>query len=173
MKLTWLFAAVFVGVLLQVALARYTVGGNWVFDLVLVSVVFAGLQWGPVAGLLGGTIGGLMQDVLAGEVVGVGGLSKTLVGFAAGLVGAQFVMTRPHARAIVVAVATIAHRFLMLGLVGLINQRWPGISLGAMLAEVGLNTLAAFLVFQGLAALPDAMARQRVNRRASFGRRQW
>lgn len=173
MKLASVLASVLIGVLLQAALARYTVGGGWVFDLVLVSVVFAGLQWGPVAGLVGGTIGGLLQDVLSGEVVGVGGLAKTLVGFAAGLVGAQFVMTRPHARAIVVAVASLAHRFVMLTFTSLIDQRWAGVSWGAMLAETGLNTLAAFLVFQGTAALPGAIARQRVNRRAGFGRRQW
>lgn len=173
MKLMSVCGTVLVGVLIQAALARYTVGGSWVFDLVLVSVVFAGLQWGPVAGLIGGTIGGLLQDVLSGEVVGVGGLAKTVVGFAAGLVGAQFVMTRPHARAVVVAVSTFLHRFAMLGLTALIDQRWSGVSWGAMLAETGLNTLAAFVVFQGTAALPGAIARQRVNRRAGLSRRQW
>ena len=52
-------------VVLQVTLARYTVGGRWVFDLVLVGVVYAALLWGPVAGMLAGTIGGLLQDWLA------------------------------------------------------------------------------------------------------------
>ncbi len=168
-----MFLAVLIGVVLQVACARYTVGGGWVFDLVLVGVVFAGLQWGPVAGLVGGTMGGLLQDVLAGEVVGVGGLAKTLVGFSAGLVGAQFVMTRSHARAFVVAVGTPLHRLLMLALTGLIDQRWSGVSWGAMLAETGMNTLAAFVVFQGAASLPGMVTRQRANRRASLGRRQW
>ena len=38
----------------------------------------------PVAGMLAGTLGGLLQDMLSGGIVGVGGLAKTLVGFAAG-----------------------------------------------------------------------------------------
>ena len=96
MKLTSVLVTVLVAVVLQVTLARYTVGGRWVFDLVLVGVVYAALLWGPVAGMLAGTIGGLLQDVLAGDVVGVGGLAKTLVGFAAGVVGTQFVLVRPH-----------------------------------------------------------------------------
>jgi rod shape-determining protein MreD len=164
---------VLLGVAVQAVLARYTVGGSWVFDLVLVSVVGAGLQWGPVAGLFAGTIGGLLQDVLSGDVVGVGGLVKTLVGFAAGLVGAQFVMTQASGRALVVALATPIHRMAMMAIMAMIDQHWPGISWGAMLAEVGINTLVAFAVFQGMASLPGAMARQRSNRRASLGRRRW
>ena len=94
--------AVVISVILQVTLARYTVGGRWVFDFVLVGVVYAALQWGPVSGLMAGTLGGLLQDVLAGQIVGVGGLAKSVVGFAAGIVGTQFVLTRPQARTIIV-----------------------------------------------------------------------
>jgi rod shape-determining protein MreD len=173
MRFTAVLLTVVAAVFLQVALARFTVGGTWVFDLVLVGVVFAGLQWGPAAGLVGGTMGGLLQDLLSGSIVGVSGLAKTLVGFAAGLVGTQFVLTRPHARSIIVAGSTLVHRGLMLMLAGLIDQQWPGVSWGAMLAEIGLNTLAAFLLFQATAALPGAMARHRMSRRASLSRRQW
>jgi len=173
MKLTSVLLTVVVAVMLQVTLARYTVGGAWVFDLVLVGVVFAGLQWGPTAGLIGGTLGGLLQDVLAGEIVGVGGLAKTLVGFAAGAIGTQFVLTRPHARSIIVVVASVVHRLMVLALNGLIDQQWPGMSWGAMLAETGLNTFVAFLAFQAAASLPGAIARQRGGRRTSLSRRQW
>ena len=84
MKLTGIVATVLVAVLLQMMFARYMIGGRVVFDLVLVAVVFVALQWGPVAGMIGGTVGGLLQDALAGGIVGVGGLAKTLVGYAAG-----------------------------------------------------------------------------------------
>ena len=36
----------------------------------------------PVTGMLAGTVGGLAQDALAGGIVGIGGMSKTIVGFA-------------------------------------------------------------------------------------------
>jgi rod shape-determining protein MreD len=172
-KFTSLLVTMVIGVTLQVTLARYTVGGSWVFDFVLVGVVFAGLQWGPTAGLAAGTMGGLLQDLLSGEVVGVSGLVKTVVGFVAGVIGTQFVLTRAHGRSIIVAGATIVHRLLMLALVGLIEQDWPGVSWSALLWETGLNTLTGFLVFQATSALPGVMARQRANRRSSLGRRQW
>jgi len=172
-KFTSVLLTVTIAVLLQIALARFTVGGNWVFDLVLVGVVFAGLQWGPTAGLVAGTMGGLLQDLVAGEVVGVSGLAKTIVGFLAGVIGTQFVLTRPHARSIIVAAGSVAHRVLMLALVGLIEQQWPGATWGAMLAETGLNTAAGFLLFQGITGLPGMVARRRASRRTSFGRRQW
>ena len=39
MKLTSILVTLAVAVILQVTLARYTVGGRWVFDLVVVGVV--------------------------------------------------------------------------------------------------------------------------------------
>lgn len=173
MKFTAVLVTVVVAVILQVTLARYTIGGSWVFDLVLVGVVFAGLQWGPTAGLIGGTMGGLLQDLLSGGIVGVGGLAKTIVGFAAGVIGTQFVLTRAHGQSIIVAGATFVHRGLMLALVGLIEQYWPGVSWGSMLGEMGLNALAGFLLFQASTSLPGALSRRRSNRRASLSRRQW
>lgn len=173
MKFTSVLLTVVIAVTLQVTLARYTVGGSWVFDLVLVGVVFAGLQWGPTAGLIGGTLGGLLQDLLSGDIVGVSGLAKTVTGFFAGVIGTQFVLTRPHARSIIVAGATVVHRLMMLAMTGLIEQDWPGLSWKAMLWETGLNTLAGLLLFQATSALPGAMARHRANRRSSLGRRQW
>lgn len=173
MKLTSVLLTILLAVVLQVTLTRYAVGGRWVFDFVLVGVVFIGLQWGAVAGILGGTAGGLLQDVLAGQVVGVGGLAKTVTGCLAGIIGTQFVLNRPQARTIIVAAGTVVHRSIMLGLGGLIDQHWPGVPWGAMLAEVGINTLGAWLVFQATSTLPGAIDRRRTNRRASLSRRQW
>lgn len=173
MKFTSVVLTVLIAVVLQVTLARYTVGGRVVFDLVLVGVVYAALQWGPVAGMLAGTIGGLLQDTLAGEIVGVGGLAKTLVGCVAGVVGTQFVLARPHARALIVMVASLGHRLILLALSGVIDQHWPGVAWGAMLAEVGINGVAAFLAFYMTGTLPGVMTRQRMNRRSGLSRRQW
>src|SRR5207342_2400634 len=97
MKMTRVMAVVLSAVLLQVVLARYAVGGRFAFDLVLVGVVFAALQSGAVAGMIAGTIGGLAQDILSGGVIGVFGLAKTLVGYAAGAMGTQFVVAKAHA----------------------------------------------------------------------------
>jgi rod shape-determining protein MreD len=172
-KLTSVLITALVAIVLQVTLARYTVGGRVAFDFVLVAVIFAALQWGPVAGMLAGTTGGLLQDMLAGEIVGVGGLAKTLAGCAAGVVGTQFVVARSSARTLVVAVATVGHRLMILAFHALIDQQWLGVPWGAMLAETGINAVAAFLAFHATSTLPGVVARQRMSRRSSLSRRQW
>ncbi len=173
MKPAAVLVTVLVSVLVQATLARYTVGGGWLFDVVLVGVVFAGLEWGPVAGILAGTIGGLLQDTLAGEIVGVGGLAKTVTGFAAGIIGTQFVLARPQARVLVAAGATVLHRVLILGLHALIDQQWPGVAWGAILAETGVNTACALALFAAASTVPNLLNRQRMSRRSSLSRRQW
>jgi rod shape-determining protein MreD len=172
-RLAWVLATVVVAVVLQVTLARFTVGGRWVFDLVLVGVVYAALLWGPVAGMVAGTIGGLLQDVLSTGIVGVGGLTKTIVGCAAGIIGTQFVLVHPRARTLVVAGATILHRLLIVGLYSLIDQRWFGVPWTAILAETALNSLAALVALHAAQALPGVMARGRESRRSSLSRRNW
>ena len=165
--------SVVVAVILQVALARYAVGGRWVFDLVLVGVAFAALQGGAIAGMMAGTAGGLLQDVLSGGIVGVGGLAKTVVGCLAGVVGTQFVVARPSARAVIVGVVTVVHRLVLIGLQALIDLQWIGVSWGSLLVETAVNSLAALIVFQAAQALPGVVARQRFSRRSSLSRRNW
>ena len=111
-KLTAVVTAVLAAVILQVTLARYTVGGRWAFDLVLVGVIYVALRWEAVAGMIAGTVGGLLQDMLSGGIIGVGGLAKTLAGFAAGVIGTQLVSAKPQARAVIVAGATVLHRLV-------------------------------------------------------------
>ena len=62
-------------------------------DLVLVAVAYAALAFGPVVGLFAGTLGGLAQDALSAQIIGVSGLAKTLVGFVSGVVGSQFIVS--------------------------------------------------------------------------------
>lgn len=173
MKLAQVLAVVGISVALQVTLARYTVGGTWVVDLVLVGCVYAALQWGPMAGIVAGTSGGMLQDLLSGEIVGLGGLVKTLVGFAAGLVGTQVVLSRASARTAVLVVASLVHRFGMIGLRSLIDQEWSVLPWSTVLAETALNAACGFVMFQGTNALPGILERRRWSRRSGLSRRQW
>ncbi|HUF47171.1 MAG TPA: rod shape-determining protein MreD [Vicinamibacterales bacterium] len=173
MKVPVALVTVIVAVLAQTVLVRYAVGGAFSFDLVLVGVVYVALRWDARAGVVGGTIGGLLQDLLSGGVVGVGGLAKTLVGGAAGGLGAQFVVTRPDARALIVAGASLVHRLLMVGMVALINEQWPALPWADMLMEAGVNAACAWVLFQGTDALPAALERRRMRRQSRWGRRRW
>jgi len=158
-------------VILQMALARFAIGGRWSFDLVLVGVVYASLFWGPVSGMWAGTLGGLMQDALVGDVVGVGGLAKTIAGFGAGVAGAQFIVARPLARAGIVAVVTIAHRLIIVGLLAVTDQNWAGVPWTAMVIEAGLNAAAGLVAFQVTVMLPGAIRSTRERRSSSMCRR--
>ena len=77
---------------LQTTLAGMTIGGATTVNLVLVAVIYLALAFGSASGLLAGTAGGLIQDALAGGIIGIGAFSKTLVGFVVGVLGAQFIV---------------------------------------------------------------------------------
>jgi len=159
-------------VALQMAFARFTVGGRWSIDLVLVAVAFIALKWGPGAGVIGGTIGGLTQDALSGGTIGVGGLAKTIVGFFVGVIGSQFIVTRPAPRMLIVAGATLVNRLLVQAIVSAIALSWAGVRWPVMLTETALNALSAFVLFQSIDTVP-ALLRRGPSRRSSFGKRKW
>lgn len=173
MKATAALVTMAVAVALQLALARYTVGGRWPVDIVLVGVVYAALNWGPLAGMLAGSAGGLVQDMLSNDVVGTGGLAKTLIGFASGAVGTQFDVARPLGRAGLLAGASLVHRLMLIGLHSLIDQRWAAVSGTALLAETLLNSVCGLVAFQLAESLPGVMSRGRHSRRSGLKRREW
>lgn len=173
MKMAAVVGIVFGSVALQVLFAKFAIGGRLHFDLVLVGVVFIALQAGPVAGMLAGTIGGVLLDLFSGGLVGVGGLLKTLIGFGAGLMGTRLVVAKPYARALIVGAATFAHGFMAMGLQAVIDQQWFGIAWPAMLGATGLNALAGFIAFHAMESVPGSMSRGRGRQRSAFSRRQW
>jgi rod shape-determining protein MreD len=172
MKAFGVVGVIVASIALQMAFARFTVGGSWSLDLVLVGVAFVALKWGPGAGVIGGTLGGITQDALAGGVLGVGGLAKTVIGFAVGAIGSQFIVARAAPRMLIVAGATIAHRLLVQAILSAINLRWAGLSVPGMLAETGLNALTALILFQAVETVP-ALMRRAPSRRSGFGKRKW
>ena len=133
-------------------------------DLVLVVVVGAALAFGPVTGLVTGTIGGLIQDALTSGILGMGGLAKTLVGYAAGQFGTQFIVTATVPRLLVFAVATAAHAALLMGLYGLLGLRsFPDPVPGVAIQAVG-NALVGVFGVRAVDAVPRILERRRANR---------
>ena len=173
MKLAAVLLTMAVAVAAQLALSRYAVGGRWLFDIVLVGVVYASLNWGPVAGMLAGSAGGLVQDALSNDVVGTGGLVKTLIGLVIGEIGTQFVVARPTARVALLVAASVLHRVLLTGLHALIDQRWQPLSAKAVVAETLFNAVCGLIAFQLGETLPGLASRTRQNRRSGLKRREW
>ncbi len=137
MRGLWLVAALAAAVVLQTTLAGFAGNNALAVDLVLVVVVYVALTSGPVAGLLAGTVGGLVQDALSSGILGMGGLAKTVVGFLAGRLGTQFIVTATVPRFLVFAAASAAHAGLFMGAYTLLGLRsfpnpWAALAMQAL-----------------------------------------
>jgi len=169
MKTAGVLVALAVALLLQTTLSGMSMAGGTRVNLVLVAVVYVALAFGAVTGLLAGTAGGLAQDALAGGIVGIGGLSKTVVGFLVGVLGAQFIVSQPLPRFVMFVGATFVHELMFQALYALVESRAFTVHYSATLIQAVVNGgvgIAAFLlVEQG----PDLL--QRRQSRAAFSRR--
>jgi rod shape-determining protein MreD len=162
-KVAWVTAATVVALLMQTTLTRF-VGGTIAVDLVLVVVVYAALVSGPVTGLLTGTFAGLLQDALSSPVVGIGGLAKTIVGFLAGVIGTQFIVSQAPSRFVVFFTATVLHAVIFMGLYEVLGVRDFGTPYARVLTQAFANALVGTVAFQAAEFLPGAVERRRLNR---------
>ena len=156
---------VLVGALaLQTTISGVTLGGARLVNLVVVAVIFVALQYGPVAGLLAGTAGGLAQDALAGGVVGIGGLAKTVVGFLAGLFGAQFIVSQPLPRFVIFVGGTALHEVVFQALYGLVEARGFRVDTRALITQAFVNGIVGLAAFFVLEQMPGLLQRRRARR---------
>jgi rod shape-determining protein MreD len=157
---------------LQSTLSGMLAGGAMAINLVLVAVVYLALSYGAVTGLLAGMIGGLAQDAIAGGIVGLGGMTKTLIGFLVGVLGAQFNLSTAVARLVMFVAATFVHQIAYEGLHAMIGGRpfsphWTAILLQA-LANGGIGILVFAVIDYG----PGMLDRRRM-RRATLSKRRF
>jgi rod shape-determining protein MreD len=159
--------AAFVGLALAVALALQTtvarqLAGIGSLDLVLVVVIYVALSFGPVPGLVSGSVGGLAQDVLSGGIVGVGGLAKCIVGFVAGVIGMQFIVAQALPRFLVFFCATVVQAACFFGLYAMLK---PDLSATytAVVWQALANALVGILAFQIRDFAPGMMERRRAS----------
>jgi rod shape-determining protein MreD len=153
--------AVIAALALQTTLARFVIRGTVAVDLVLVVVVYVALTSGPVTGLLSGTVAGLVQDALSSGVIGIGGLAKTIVGFLAGIIGTQFIVTQSLPRFVVFFGATVLHAVVFIGLYVLLDLRHFGTPYAAVAGQAAGNAIVGVVAFQLVELLPGAVERRR------------
>jgi rod shape-determining protein MreD len=157
---------------LQTTLSGLMVGGTIGVNLVLVAIVYLALAYGPVTGMLAGTIGGLTQDALAGGIVGIGGMSKTIIGFAVGVLGAQFNLTSTVPRLVMFVAATFVHELMFEGLHAMMGGRPFALQYSATLVQALVNGLVGVTAFLIVERGPEAIQRRRMNR-GTFGRKRF
>lgn len=157
---------------LQTTLAGLTIQGATAVNLVLVAVIYLALAFGPVAGLLAGTAGGLVQDALSGGIVGIGGFSKTLVGFVVGVFGAQFIVSHSLPRLVMFVSGTLIHELCYQALYALVEARAFRIQWLQTLTQAGINGIIGILAFTLVEAGPGLIQRRRA-RGATLSRRHY
>jgi rod shape-determining protein MreD len=164
-KAAGVLVAIALALALQTTLARFLVGGTAALDLVLVVVVYVALTTGPVTGLLAGSVAGIIQDALSSGVIGIGGLAKSIVGFLAGVIGQQFIVTAALPRLVMFVAATIVHAAIFMGLYVALEQRDFSSPYKAVLTQALVNAVVGMIAFTIIEALPGVVERRRVRRR--------
>ncbi len=162
MKAVWVVLATAAAISIQTTVDRWLAAGA--VDLVLVVVVYYALASGRVTGLLTGTVAGLVQDVLSGGVLGMAGLSKTVVGYLAGIVGTQFIVAHSASRFVVFFLATVLNAIIFMGLYELLGLRHFGTPFAAVAGQGVGNAVVGVLVFKVVELLPGAVERRRAAR---------
>jgi len=164
-KAVGVLIAIALALALQTTLARFLVGGTAALDLVLVVVVYVALTSGPVTGMLAGSLAGIIQDVLSSGVIGIGGLAKSVVGFMAGVITQQFIVTTALPRFVMFLAATAAHAAVFMGLYVLLGLRTFPAPWAAIVSQALGNAVVGMIAFTILESFPGVMERGRVSRR--------
>jgi rod shape-determining protein MreD len=162
-KLAGTLAALAAALALQTTLTTY-VRETSTLDFVLIVVVYLSLTSGPTTGIVAGSVAGLIQDALSSGIMGIGALAKTLVGFAAGRVGTQFIVTAPLPRFVVFVGASLLHAAVFMGLYVLLGLREFPASFAGMAGQAVGNAVVGVVGFQVLEWLPGFLARRRMGR---------
>jgi hypothetical protein len=101
---------------------------------------------------------------LAKGIIGVGGLAKTIVGFAAGAFGTQFIVTGFVPRLVVFFSATVVHAIIFLGLSVLLDFRLTGVPYAAVITQAAANAVIGGVAFQLIEGFPGFLERRRAMR---------
>lgn len=163
MRVVGTFAAMAAALAVQTTLTTY-VRETAALDFVLIVVVYLSLTSGPVTGVVAGSVAGLIQDALSSGVMGIGALAKTLVGFAAGRIGTQFIVTAPLPRFVVFLGATVLHATVFMGLYVVLGLREFSAPYAAVAGQAVGNAVVGVVGFQVLEWLPGFLARRRMQR---------
>ncbi len=171
MKAVGVLVAIALALAFQTTLAGLVVGGTSALDLVLVVVVYIALTSGPVAGMLAGSVAGIIQDTLSTGVIGIGGLAKSIVGFVAGLTGQQFIVTAALPRFVMFVAATAVHSAVFMGLYVLLGLRTFASPWAAVSSQAIGNAAVGMIAFTIIEALPGMGERWRASRRPRHRKR--
>jgi rod shape-determining protein MreD len=156
--------AILVSLAAQTTLSNVLSRGGTSIDLVLIVVVYIAIKSGAVTGLLAGTVAGLIQDALSSGVLGIGGLAKTIVGFLAGVLGTQFIVTAPLPRFLLLVLGTVLQTAIVMGVYTLLNLRQFTLAYPQIAGQALGNAFVGVIGFQLIEWFPGFVDRRRAGR---------
>ncbi|HET7746911.1 MAG TPA: rod shape-determining protein MreD, partial [Vicinamibacteria bacterium] len=135
--------------LVQTVLGLLSPTAARVLDPFLILTVYCGLVGGPSHGMLAGAAAGWVQDVhFGGPILGLSGLTRTLIGFTVGVGTARFHLGEPLARVLVLMVATLADALLLRWLAGAFDVQTASLSPLGLLLRSGVTAAAGLVLFE-------------------------
>ncbi len=119
-----------------------------ILDLpLLVVIYFAIAKRSPVVGICSGAAIGILQDALTREPLGVFGITKTVIGYIAGLLGNRIDTENPTARLLFTFALSLLHSGLYWVLVERLLAQPQGWSWIHELLRAVVNAMAGVLLF--------------------------
>ncbi len=101
---------------------------------------------------------------MSGGVLGVSGLSNSLVGCAAGVLGTQFIVSSTLARFVVFVLGSLAQSGIVVAVYSLIDPRGFGAPPTPIVIRAVINGLVGVLAFQVVERTPQMLERRRYRR---------
>jgi rod shape-determining protein MreD len=117
-------------------------------DLALLVTIYFALMRDPVTGMVTGYVAGFGSDLgsASGPILGVGGFSKTVIGFLIASVAVRFTLEGPLVRIVVIALSTLVDRAMFVGLHAMVGMSLTDETTPQVLAMKFLFSAAANVV---------------------------
>jgi rod shape-determining protein MreD len=136
--------SIILAVVFQGVVPRFVPAFSYI-DLTLLVTVYFALMRDPALGMVVGWTAGLAGDFAPamGHVAGVGGFSKTIIGYVVASVGVRVPLQGPFTRVLVIGLAALSNSLLFVGLHTVLDQETiVMMPLGEIARKVGMETAA-------------------------------
>lgn len=115
---------ILVALLLQLVLSNYFRFFRYV-DLPLLVTVYVSLQRAPMLGMVTGCLAGIGGDIVGGGILGIGGFSKTLIGYTIAIISIRFSLENALVRVGIAGLGSAANTVLFVSLNLMLDQSVP------------------------------------------------
>jgi len=145
--------AIILAVSIQIAVPTLTGSKRFDYvDLPLIITVYFSLRRSQLLGMVTGMTAGLAQDALSHSFMGVGGLTKTIIGYIVATFSIRFELDNFLMRLLTVTIAAAANSLLFIGINKVVaipqyvemtgRQMWRTVGI-----QTAANLLVAFFIF--------------------------